>query len=249
VLKKNFLLDAFEEFYVLIDLLKEKIEKSLIFDLKDDQEIKNLKVANMQNDMYLFIQEKSSKIFQENGKIGEEIFQEVIYCMSAMADEVFLSFDWEGKLYWRNNLLERKLFKTANAGEKIFQKIQSYLNEKSYKDDEIGMIYYEMLSLNFKGNQRSWQDCEKYIQNLKEQLFYKIYQIDSHLSKKDNPLVAQVYENLFLEGSRKEPNPLKIWIFLTSLLIGGYVVLANTIWYSQTYKIFLVFNRLNERKK
>ncbi|HEY7116735.1 MAG TPA: DotU family type IV/VI secretion system protein, partial [Tepidisphaeraceae bacterium] len=45
----------------------------------------------------------------------------------ALADEIFLNTEWEGRSYWVSNLLETKIYQTHAAGELFFQKLERLL--------------------------------------------------------------------------------------------------------------------------
>lgn len=236
--KNSFLIESFESFVLLVFDFKNKIEKSIFFDIKDDEVVKKEKVLKMQNELYLFIKERYSQIYEKNGKIGVEIFNEVAYIMAAFADEIFLSFNWVGKIHWRSNLLEYKLFKTAIAGEKIFEKISDYLSEKSFENSELEIIYMYLLCLGFKGNQHNFQVLNK----LKESLYYKIYENNSMVFKKNNVLFEKVFDNVFDQKEVVKFSSLKHWVLLAFSSFIFFLFFSHTVWHYETYRLHRIIN-------
>ena len=55
------------------------------------------------------------------GSFAFEIYREAQYVMCALADEIFLHEDWDGRENWQ--LLEGRLFETHYAGEEVFNRI------------------------------------------------------------------------------------------------------------------------------
>ena len=64
---------------------------------------------------------------QDQTAIINRSLKEIIYLMIAMADEIFLNTEWEGKRYWEENMLEKSFWGTQVAGELIYKKTDDLL--------------------------------------------------------------------------------------------------------------------------
>ena len=244
--KKTFLIDSFEDFCLMVFKYQEQIEKLLFFNLNDDEISKNNKIARIQNELYLFIKDKAADIFYESGKIGADLFKEASYVMASFADEIFLSLSWEGKVYWRNNLLEKKIFKSMHAGEKILSLIDKFLAEKNYKNDELGLIYYRLLSLGFKGKLKSFEGAQEIIQIKKEQLFFKVYSCSSKIDRQNENLFSQAYDFSYVGNNLKTVNPIKFWINSLCFLIFSYFLISHLLWHMKMYSLLKILNQFKE---
>lgn len=91
--------------------------------------------------------------------------------MAAIADEVFLNMDWEGKHFWEEHMLETKFFDSQVAGDEIFYRIAEVVNQKDAIGTEKAEIYLNMLMLDFKGRFRGTDDENIEINMYKNKLF------------------------------------------------------------------------------
>jgi pSer/pThr/pTyr-binding forkhead associated (FHA) protein len=70
-----------------------------------------------------------------------------IFALCAWIDEKILSSKWEGRNQWLKELLQRRLYKTANAGEEFV----SRLDRLSPQQREVREVFTYCLSLGFAG--------------------------------------------------------------------------------------------------
>lgn len=232
--KKSLLIDAFESFYLILLEMKAQIDSDTFFSTNDIQEEKDNKIAIYQNRLYQFIKEKDAMIAYENGKIASDAFAEVIYIMVAVADEIFLSIDWEGKVYWRRHLLEQKFFDTSCAGEKLLLNLDQFLRERNVQDSEIGMIYLYALACGFKGKLRYEENVDLYLNALKEQIFYTIFQQSPKLYQ-NGTLFNQAIENIFVKNNDIVDNRMRLLKKLGLIFLGVYLAISHIIWYMNIY--------------
>ena len=79
------------------------------------------------------------------------VIAEAQYVMAALADDVFIHLNWEGKHAWTSNLLEAALFGSHTAGEKVFEKLDRLLRDRDPADRSLAAVYLNALSLGFRG--------------------------------------------------------------------------------------------------
>jgi len=233
--RQSLLISQFEAFYLLLLEAKKQVENDAFFSVNDLDDEKDQKIAAFQNRLYVFIKEKDAGIAYENGKLASDAFQEVIYIMVALADEMFLSFDWAGKQYWRTHLLEQKFFGTNQAGEKLLANLDQFLQERNVKDSEIGLIYLYALALGFQGKLRYAADLDFYLRALKEQVFFTIYKHAPKLDKKQEMLFDQTTENVFVEKAQNRDNSMRFMLKLCAIVGGVYLFASHVLWHSQTH--------------
>lgn len=228
--RKSFLVTSFEAYHQIIFKYRKKIKESIFFDPSDNSDQKIKKIYELQNEISNFIKTKSAEIIAEAGKIGGDIFEEVGYIMASLADEVFIVLNWDGKDFWKNNLIEQKLFSSNVSGEMIFERINSVLRDNSVESYELALIYFYCLSLGFQGALRSMEGCVEVISNLKAKLYYKIYFKDSQMFKQKGLLCPSAYKHLFAEKKLLFDNPLIFWRRVVIASIICYFVYVEFVW-------------------
>src|SRR5580658_64213 len=72
--------------------------------------------------------ERQSLEAGQGGAFAYEVYREAQYVMAALADEIFLHLDWEGRSRW--TLLESELFHSHAAGEVFFQRVEDLLRQR-----------------------------------------------------------------------------------------------------------------------
>ena len=67
---------------------------------------------------------------RQGGRMSLDKEAHARYIKAALADEFLLALDWEGRGYWRQWLLEERLFNSSQAGEKIFHSVDAILSSR-----------------------------------------------------------------------------------------------------------------------
>lgn len=236
----SLLFDSFESFYLILLWHRKRIEGEVFFDVNDDEERKNIKISELQNILYAFIREKNQQVIAENGKLAGVAFEEVVYIMVSLADELFLNIEWEGKPFWRKNLLEYRFFNTNCAGEKLFTNVESFFQGNADKD--LGLVYLYAISLGFKGKFRYADEGEQYLLNLREQLFYSVYRKTPKLYKEGVQLF-EGSENVFAEKVIRPDNQLRKVLRLGMIFAAIYLVVSHALWVYETRQTFAILGR------
>lgn len=189
----------------------------------------------------LFARQETSA-WQYGGTYGAEFYKEAQYVMVALADEIFLHTEWEGKTVWVSNLLESKIFKSHVAGELFFQKLERLLMDRDPVYKDLAAVYLMALSLGFKGKYRGSDDSGK-LAHYRKRLFAFIFRRDSQLAQDTKRLFPEAYYHTLREETRKRvPNP-KVWVVILCVIIFGYLALTHGLWMSLTSRI----DQVNER--
>lgn len=241
--RKSFLTHSFEEFHQIVFKYRKKIRESSFFNPLDTEEQKTQKIFSVQSEIVTFIKGKYAEIFYETGKIGGDIFEEVGYIMAALSDEIFIILNWDGRDYWKNNLIEKKMFNSNNAGEIIFDKINKVLQDQSIEVAELSIIYFYCLALGFKGAKRSLSDSEAQIQELKEKLYYKMYYKDSKFFKEKQELFPKAHAALFAEKNVLLDNSIGRWKRNLMLIIALYFLIVEIFWNYRMKHLFDILGK------
>ena len=79
--------------------------------------------------------------------------KEARYVMVALADDLLIAVDWRGRQAWMKAPLEASEFKTYEAGEKFFTRLDEYVrpDRKKPASSDILYVYLMALCLGFRG--------------------------------------------------------------------------------------------------
>jgi type VI secretion system protein ImpK len=173
---------------------------------------------------------------------------EAQYVMAAVADEVFIHLDWEGKRAWTANLLETALFQTHVAGELFFDKLDRLLRDRDPADKSLAMVYLTALSLGFRGKYHGLNDhgkLRRYRQDLVAFAFRQPQDLEGHgkIAFPDCYL-----KNLRKEKKKKLTNP-RVWVAVLALVVVTYLAVSHGIWMSLTSRIERANQRIGEVEK
>lgn len=166
---------------------------------------------------------------QSGGAFAYEIYREAQYVMAALADEVFLNLNWEGRESWP--LLEGRLFQTHYAGEAIFQRLDRLLQRHDPFYLDLAAVYFMALSLDFKGKYRD-NDSQGRLQVYRHQLFAMIYRREPELYSSTAPLFPQSLLHTLDEGSGRRLPDRKIWLLLVAGVIAAWLAMSGFAWTS-----------------
>lgn len=166
---------------------------------------------------------------RRGGEYGVLYYQEAQYVMAALADEIFLHLDWPGRGYWKDDLLETRLFKTYAAGERFFTRLDKLLSTGDRVQAELAVVYLLALSLGFRGKYRGGKHDQRLL-DYRKQLYYYIYQRRPDLTDQTRRLTPQGYDHTQADAlARMLPSPAR-WFWLLGGAAVGYLVVAHWLW-------------------
>lgn len=171
------------------------------------------------------------------------------YAMAALADEIFLHrCRWKhpgAREWWRKNLLEQLLFATYEAGDEIFARINGLLQCGGHADQEIVLIYLNMLSLGFEGKFRGDEESAFEIAKLKRQLYQLLFNRSPDLANPSRVVSPQAYLYT-LEGWKSRRLPyLRPWIVFIVIFLIGYLGVSHVLWRKATDSLHQELYELN----
>ena len=192
---------------------------------------KDISFQNIQRKLRIYLEEQSLKASYQLGDLAQANFKEAYYIMAAMADEVFLNFNWPGRIKWRKNLLESQLFQSQSAGDLLFQRLDALLEVADPARVDLAVVYLQAISLGFRGKYRDQNSDEK-ISYYKKQLFNFVNRKDSDLYTPGRlRLLNAPYEhNVTLPPTKGLPD-IRTWVMIFSGVALTYLFVTYVLWY------------------
>ena len=176
------------------------------------------------------------------GTYGVEFYKKAQYVMVALADEIFLHTEWEGRKVWVSHLLETKIFGTHVAGELFFERLNRLLRDRDPVYRDLGAVYLMALSLGFQGKFRGGDDRGA-LADYRRQLFTFVFRQEPDLKNESRHLFPETYCHTLREEEKKRlPNP-RAWLFLLGFVVLAYVLLTHGLW----LKLTVPLGEANER--
>ena len=180
----------------------------------------------------------------QGGAFAYEVYREAQYVMAALADEIFLHLDWEGKSSWP--LLESRLFQSHIAGEEIFTRIERLLQRRDPFYLDLAAVYFMALSLGFEGKYRGEDDQDR--REYRRQLFRMIYRRDPKLFTTTAPLFPQTYQNTLDKAEVKKLPAQWVWAWLIAAVLVLWIAASQYTWAAATNRVScLVCHALDAR--
>jgi type VI secretion system protein ImpK len=170
------------------------------------------------------------------GRSGADTEFHARYLKAALADELLIHADWAGRPHWRHVLLEAQLFRTSNAGEKVFDEIEQILSQREPAQRPIARLYLSVLSLGFQGRYRDTPALSK-IADYRRELFQFIYQRAPDLQGRDRTLSAGAYASTLSHlAARRLPRLSRGWVLILLVLLGLLAV-SELLWLWQSWPV------------
>jgi type VI secretion system protein ImpK len=133
-------------------------------------------------------------------------------------------------------LLEAQLFRTSNAGEKVFDEVEQILSQREPAQRPIARLYLSALSLGFQGRYRDTPALSK-IADYRRELFQFIYQRAPDLQGRDRTLSAGAYASTLSHlAARRLPRLSRGWVLILLVLLGLLAV-SELLWLWQSWPV------------
>ena len=174
---------------------------------------------------------------EEGGGPYRYVTDEARFAMAALADEVFLNADWEGRRPWKGQLLEAHLFESRRAGEAIFERIDELLAHPDPARNDLAYIYLMLLGLGFQGKYRDHPDGSSVLAAYGRRLFVFLAHRRPELQETTHHLFPEAYERF--PGGRTGPRlpHLRPWILAFVLLAVVWLAVGHGIWDGLSHEI------------
>jgi type VI secretion system protein ImpK len=177
------------------------------------------------------LESQAAEATRAAGPLGLELHREALYVMAALADEIFVHLDWDGRQYWLANLLEARLFNSHAAGELFFSRLETLLAREDPAATETAAVYLMALGLGFRG--RYWGvDDGGALDSYRSRLFFLIGREKPELAAAATRLFPEAYRNTIQAGAaRKLSNP-RPWILILAGTVALWLLTAQFLWWN-----------------
>ncbi len=168
-------------------------------------------------------------ISQSYGVFEQTIFTEAKYVLAALTDEIFLfQFEQQQELPWLDVLLERKLFGSSIAGQKIFNNIETLVSNHSGDSTyvQLAKIYLIALHMGFSGRFRATGN-KAALEDYKRQLTGFI---GEDIPAVTNFFAIQPTRIDVRETNRNRMRALKPWFRIGAVTLVVYLIISSAVW-------------------
>ena len=163
------------------------------------------------------------------------------YLKAALADEILLNTQWEGRKYWGQYLVETTLFQTSYAGEKVFNDLQALLENQETSNRTSAILHLYVLSLGFEGRYRGTPQIGQ-IAEYRRQLFQFAYQKVANLEGREKNLSQQPYLSTLKNFPKQKTSRLsqgnKYFIIIMLILL----TISEFIWLLESWPVRRILN-------
>ena len=180
---------------------------------------------------------------RKGGEYGAVLYKDAQYVMAALADEIFLHLDWDGREAWNAHLLETKLFHSHSAGEHLFEKIEQLLLEPDPVFRDLAKVYLMALGLGFQGKFRGTDDAGQ-IDHQRRQLFAFMSHREPDILNASRHLFQETYSHSLDGGGARTLPDTRKWIALLVGVVLTLVVISSSLWRHLTMDLYNVINRI-----
>jgi type VI secretion system protein ImpK len=179
-------------------------------------------------EMTRYLDQKMYEVKAAASSVSHDILEQLVYIMAAFADETFVCLlEWNGKDYWRDNLMELRLFHSQIAGRDIFRRIDRVLARQDYGTEELAAVYLMILALGFKG--QYLRDPEA-IEVYRRKLFDRLLLTNPDLKWNGRRIFPEAYRHTVSEGAPvKLPEPRKWWGVVAGI-VAAWLIVSTIVW-------------------
>ncbi len=185
--------------------------------------------ARVRQRLRAVLREQGRELGRAMGPEGARRLEEGQYVMAALADEVFLNLDWEGREAWAEELMEAQLFDTQLAGETVFDRAEELLREPDEADWDLAYIYLSAISLGFLGRYRGAPNHVE-LRGLRRRLLNFVTRGRTTLADDIDPLFPQAGAHTLDASESFRLPPVRRWGWIVAFLVLGYVAVSHLVW-------------------
>lgn len=235
------LLACFHEFHAEVVRLKQEVTR-VDPPPPDPEEVKSRLVT--------LFERQSTDAQQRLADHEQPSFKEAQYVMVAMADEVFLRLDWNGRGLWTSRPLEaEEPFYSHVAGERIFQRIDEIIREREAVSVELLSVYLAALALDFQGKYRyraedraDAKEPARYRRDLAKQL----EQVDAAAVRPTDELCPAAYDATLAGAVRRGLPTRRVAVLVLLIVVLCWLFIGQALWYYQTLEASEQINRIED---
>ncbi|MGE4297234.1 MAG: DotU family type IV/VI secretion system protein [Desulfovibrionaceae bacterium] len=201
------------------------------------------KAASIHARLLALLEQQALDARRSGGEYGASYYKDAQYVMAALADEILLNLDWEGRDAWRPLLLEHRLFGTKMAGERFFEKLDRLLLDRDPVYTDMAMVYFLALALGFSGKYRETEDMGK-LAFYRRELFAFIYHRKPDLNAVDKRLFPDAYAHTMEKAEAKKLPHVRVWAMILAGVCLAYLAMSQVMWANMTADLDAILGQI-----
>jgi len=166
------------------------------------------------------------------------LLRDAQYVMCALADDLLLYDDvFDGRLLWRDELLESRMFGTRIAGERFFDRAERIAGLVDRDGQELAPVYLLALCLGFRGRHRG-PEGETALRQHARGLFEAVTGRQPDPTGSGRRLAPLAIASVQAGEATVRQRRRFRWPALAAGLLGGFVALSTTLWFWMTSPVW-----------
>ncbi len=170
------------------------------------------------------------------GAPGADLEHLARFIKASLADEVLLNLAWPGREMWRDHLIERQLFGTSHAGDRIFEEIEAVLGLRDPSVRSRALLLLHALSLGFEGRYRGAAERGE-LARLRGELFRLAYERPPDLDGAASRLCESAYESTLTRAPVLRLRRRGRAAILAMAALFALLLLSEAIWLWRTWPV------------
>lgn len=169
------------------------------------------------------------------------IYDEAQYVMAAMADELLLQAEWDGRSAWAERPLEAHLFHSYNSGESLFRKLDDVLAGRDAAPSALLLVYLAALALGFQGKFRALGLHDK-PEEYRQRLARHLQRVDPALGTALTELCPEAHAHTLSGAPRSRLQSLRAGVLPLAVVVICLLLAGQIVW---SYRIADVVEALD----
>lgn len=190
----------------------------------------------LSNQLAQLIEMQTLEARRIGGRSAADLESHARFLKAALADEVLLSADWAGRPHWRHVLLETSLFRSSQAGDKVFDEIEQILSLREPSQRNLARLYLYVLSLGFQGRFRGSSQLGK-IADYRRELFQFIYMRAADLQGRERQLSRGAYASTLSHLAAQRLRRMSRWWLVGLLAMLALLTVSELVWLWQSWPV------------
>jgi type VI secretion system protein ImpK len=241
------LINAFGEFYAEVVLLKRAVTQS---SLPSSARTPGALTPDAVRQRLVDIFEAQAVSVGKNFADHEvRVFEEAQYLMVAMADEVFLRLSWSGRQEWATKPLEAHIFRTHDAGERFFNRLDDIFERRATASTELLTVYLTALALGFQGKFAALGqkgEPEAY----RKRLAAYVHRADAvGMAAETRGLCPEAVAHTITEKDRVRLPSIMKGLYALLIVFLGWIVIGQIFWYYRTRDVSEKLDEIDELRE
>ena len=225
--RKSWVAEKFAQFLVELERQRIAVQRGEARLYGHDRNPEDTRMAGPNsawNALESLLQAQKDEAASRGGNVHKK-YQDAQLAMAAFADEVFTDhLRWDGAEAWKQSSLQHHFFTLTNAGQIVFQQIQTLVAPGQRVDKDLVRIYHDIIVLGFKGQYAVLSGGDGKLAEIRSQLFDTLHDHDTRPSHQVSP---QAYDNVLREGaSIPLPDTRQAFVFL-GIVIALFLVTSG----------------------